>query len=29
LTTGPEGEARLERDAQWHGRQLIVKVAPN
>jgi Methyltransferase domain len=28
LTTVPEGEARLEQDAEWHGRQLIVKVAP-
>ena len=29
LTTVPEGEARLEHDAEWHGRQLIVKVAPS
>jgi hypothetical protein len=29
LTTVPEGEARLERDAEWHGRQLIVKVSPS
>jgi hypothetical protein len=28
LTTVPEGEARLEQDAEWHGRRLIVKVAP-
>jgi hypothetical protein len=29
LTTVPEGEARLEQDAEWHGRRLIVKVAPS
>jgi hypothetical protein len=29
LATVPEGEARLEQDAEWHGRRLIVKVAPN
>jgi hypothetical protein len=28
LTTVPEAR-RLERDAEWHGRQLIVKVAPS
>jgi Methyltransferase domain len=28
LTTVPEGEARLEQDPEWHGRRLIVKIAP-
>jgi hypothetical protein len=27
LATVPEGEARLEHDAEWHGRRLIVKIA--